>query len=198
MHSRLLLFYLPSLTLSQYFFHLVQVLGIYSLFPTLVASTASIFNCTDAINGKRYLVADLTVTCYEVWHLVYVAGASVSVIVYCIGVPIFLASILILDTCQTTAPRGCKSVKRNAAVHSDAMIRTDEEEDVVPACYKVCPKVKCVCARRSSTPWGFRTASFRERFGLLISGTFSQASSNEYSRIHLTFTSCVSLLEYRL
>ena len=153
--------------------YVLQVLGIYSLFPTLVASTASIFNCTDAINGRRYLVADLTVTCYMGWHLAYIAGAALSVVVYCIGVPIFLTITLIVDTLQCTAPHGCKSKKLNAAVHSDAMNQTDEEADAVPACYKVCPKVKLVCALRSSTPWGFRTASFRERYGLLISGMSS-------------------------
>ena len=45
----------------------VMVLLMYSLYPTLVASTTSIFNCTNPIAGKRYLVADLTVTCYEGW-----------------------------------------------------------------------------------------------------------------------------------
>ena len=43
----------------------VMVLVMYSLYPTLVASTASIFNCTNAIGGKRFLIADLSVTCYE-------------------------------------------------------------------------------------------------------------------------------------
>ena len=55
-------------------FMAVMVLVMYSLFPTLVASTASMFNCSDPIGGKRYLMADLSVTCYE--------GALVFVLFY--------------------------------------------------------------------------------------------------------------------
>ena len=52
-------------------FMAVMVLVMYSLFPTLVASTASMFNCSDPIAGKRYLMADLSVTCYEDAHLLF-------------------------------------------------------------------------------------------------------------------------------
>ena len=76
----------------------VMVLLMYSLYPTLVASTASIFNCTDKIYGKQYLMADLTVTCYEGWHVWYLAGAGISVIVYCIGTPVRYS-------CSSSAPQ---------------------------------------------------------------------------------------------
>ena len=46
----------------------VMVLLMYAIYPTLVRSTATIFNCTNVIDGLRYLTADLTVTCYEGWH----------------------------------------------------------------------------------------------------------------------------------
>ena len=142
----------------------VMVLGMYSLFPTLVASTASIFNCSDPIDGKRYLMADLTVTCLEGWHLVYTAGACVSVIVYCIGTPFVLGSILIFDMCLCTAPKCCKP-KRDHLLESDG-----EVVDKCEAYHRVCPKCVCICARRSDRPWGFQAASFREKFGLLIAG----------------------------
>jgi hypothetical protein len=126
-------------------------------------------------------MADLTVTCYMGWHIVYLAGAALSVIVYCIGVPIVLTHILIFESCTCNAPRGCKAVKRSAEAQSDGMGADDIDEDGdVPACYKVCPKVTCICSQRSSTPWGFRTASFRERFGLLIAGT--QCASARWNR----------------
>ena len=33
-----------------------------------------------------------------------------------------------------------------------------------------CPSCVCICNRRDGTPWGYRTESTRERFGLLIAG----------------------------
>ena len=63
----------------------VMVFVMYILFPTLVASAAGMFNCSDTIDGKRYLLVDLTVTCYEGWHIVYLVAASVAMVVYCFG-----------------------------------------------------------------------------------------------------------------
>ena len=71
----------------------VMVLVMYSLYPTLVSSTASMFNCTDPINNVRYLVHDLTVTCYVGWHIVYLFGASASIVVYCFGA-LFISFVL--------------------------------------------------------------------------------------------------------
>lgn len=70
----------------------VVVFLLFSLYPTIVASLASIFNCTTEIqyNGRRvrYLEADLTVVCYEGLHLVFVCLASVGILVYAIGIPL--------------------------------------------------------------------------------------------------------------
>ena len=195
----------------------VMVLVMYSLYPTLVASTASMFNCTNAIGGKRYLIADLSVTCYEGArnvsracivqrappvhisfsrsalhlslpharscslalslsrarrlmrvrsfageHVIYLILASIGIVIYCLGTPMALSTILICDlfTCS--------------------MRRPVEEADQTPgAARSKRPYLKCtwVLAIRSATPWGFRTASFRERFGLLIAGYDTQRGS---------------------
>lgn len=145
----------------------VMVLVMYSLFPTLVASSTSIFICSDAIGGKHYLMADLTVVCYEGWHIVYLAAASTSLIVYCLGTPVVLAFMIIFDMCTCSAPTCGKK-------------QDDDADEDVPtagprvkgrrACYTVFPKCICICQQRDNTPWGYRTESTRERFGLLLAG----------------------------
>ena len=35
----------------------------------------------------------------------------------------------------------------------------------------------CNCSRRDGTPWGYRTASFREQFGLLVAGYDTERGS---------------------
>jgi hypothetical protein len=137
----------------------VMVLVMYSLYPTLVASTASMFSCSDKIGDKYYLLADLSVTCYVGWHIAYTAFASISIAVYCLGTPIALASLLMTDCCMCAPP----SVR-----HAQDGEVVEEEETARSAPRR--KKCVCMCALRSSTPWGFRTASFRERFGLLVVG----------------------------
>jgi hypothetical protein len=66
----------------------VAVFLLFSLYPSLVAKLASIFNCTESIHGKRYLVADLTVVCYEGIHIVFIAFAVVGVVIYALGIPV--------------------------------------------------------------------------------------------------------------
>jgi hypothetical protein len=134
----------------------VMVLVMYSLFPTLVASTTSIFNCSDAIGGKYYLLIDLTVTCYEGYHLVYLSAALLGIVVYCIGTPITLAALLVVDCCT------CSNASSLREVHSP--------KTALYGLKLAKYHCKCICTRRSSTPWGYRTASIRERFGLLVAG----------------------------
>ena len=59
----------------------VAVFVIFSLYPSLVASIASMFNCTAPIDAVQYLVADLTVRCYEGWHIAFVIFAIFGAIV---------------------------------------------------------------------------------------------------------------------
>jgi len=128
----------------------VMVLFMYSLYPTLVASTASIFNCSDPIEGKQYLLADLTVVCFEGRHLLFLAMAIASVCVYCIGTPLVFAVLMSYELCVCHSPK-CKDTE-------------------LPWRRRFCIRCKCNCKLRSSTPWGYRIASVREQFGLLVAG----------------------------
>ena len=59
----------------------VVVFILFSFYPTLVASVASLYNCTHDIEGSAYLVVDLTVKCYEGTHLLFMAFAFIGAIV---------------------------------------------------------------------------------------------------------------------
>jgi hypothetical protein len=74
------------------------VFTLFSLYPTLVSSIAKIVNCSDPVGGTRYLHADMSVTCYEGWHLVYLGGAALCFVVYCIGIPVLIFVVTILKT----------------------------------------------------------------------------------------------------
>jgi hypothetical protein len=143
----------------------VMMLVAYSLYPALVASTASMFSCSDKIGEKYYLMADLTVTCYEGWHIVYLALATIATIVFCIGIPLGLAALLIFEMCMCTAPPRCPK---------DAL---SDDEAAPSKCRQVCGSCSCTCARRSQTPWGYQTTSVRARFGLFIAGYDTQRGS---------------------
>ena len=69
----------------------VTVFILFTLYVSLVASIASLYNCTAPIEGKAYLVADLTVICYEGLHLAFLTFASVGAIVFAIGIPTAVA-----------------------------------------------------------------------------------------------------------
>ena len=70
---------------------------------------------------------------------------------------ITLAVLLTYDLCQFSAPTCAK------AAHT-------KEDGVAQPRNRFMPKCTCTCQLRSATPWGFRTASIRERFGLLVAG----------------------------
>ena len=72
----------------------VVVFIAFTLFPTLVASIASMFNCTEKIGGVPYLFADLTVKCYEGWHNWFIVFASIGMIVYAIGIPLYVGLVV--------------------------------------------------------------------------------------------------------
>ena len=151
-------------------FNAVMVLTMYGLFPTLVASAASIFNCTDDVDGYRYLSADLSQTCYEGLHFGYLVLSVIAIFVYCLGTPITLATILMFDVCvwKTSTREVVEGDEAN--VIEDERQGEEEESGFCAKFHKVCGTCQCICMKRSSTPWGFRTSSFRERFGLLVSG----------------------------
>jgi hypothetical protein len=74
------------------------VFTLFSLYPTLVSSIAKIVNCSDPIGGKRYLLADMSVTCYEGWHIAYMNVAALCFVVYCIGIPVLVFVVTIFKT----------------------------------------------------------------------------------------------------
>ena len=98
----------------------VLVFTLFTLYPTLVSSIAKIVNCSVPIGGKRYLLADLTVTCYEEWHIVYLVGASVCFLLFCIGIPILVFSVVV---CKN--PIVCRHEKRHDAVEALERINAD-------------------------------------------------------------------------
>ena len=65
----------------------VTVFVLFTLYPTLVASIASLYNCTAEIDGVAYLVADLTVECYKGVHIAFLVFASVGAMIYAVGIP---------------------------------------------------------------------------------------------------------------
>ena len=74
----------------------VVVFVLFTLYPSLVASIASIYNCTQPIEGKAYLVVDLTVTCYEERHIVFIVLASVGAVIFAAGIPAAVAFVVTL------------------------------------------------------------------------------------------------------
>ena len=79
----------------------VYVFIIFALYPTLVSSVMTIFNCEE-IQGTSYLVADLTRECWvyrdadDQHHVFFVVMASIFTVIYCIGIP-FAIMVLLLS-----------------------------------------------------------------------------------------------------
>ena len=72
----------------------VLVFVLFGVYPTLVSSIFTIFRCTDAISGKRYLDDDLTIECYKGLHPTFMAIAIMFGFVYLVGIPFGLGAIL--------------------------------------------------------------------------------------------------------
>jgi hypothetical protein len=108
----------------------VTVFIMFSFYPALVKSIASIYNCTTPIEGKRYLVADFSVICYEGDHIGYLVVATIAGIVYAVGIPVAIAFATALKTpfvCLGAAsgeegPDGQGKAKKNKG-HSSYWIR---------------------------------------------------------------------------
>ena len=98
----------------------VQVFALFTLFPTLVSSTAKMVNCSDPIDGKYYLLADLTVTCYVGWHLAYLTFAAIAFCTYCIGIPLVI--------CSVTAWKFPMRCRRERKRHHEDNTLTDTDE----------------------------------------------------------------------
>ena len=86
----------------------VTVFMLFSFYPALVKSIASIFKCTSPIEGKRYLDADMSIVCYEGDHIVYVLLASLAGVIYAAGIPLAVALVTAFKTpivCRGTVKR---------------------------------------------------------------------------------------------
>ena len=99
---------------------------LYGLYPTLVASTMSIFHCSDPIDGIQYLVADMTVQCYRGIHILFVVLACVAFIVYCLGIPLLVTAVVTLRSPSGwhRSPRCCnmycRVLRRRSASEYDS------------------------------------------------------------------------------
>ena len=103
----------------------ITVFTLFTLFPTLVSSIASIFNCTNDIGGKRYLVADLTVICFEGDHIPVFLFACACFALYAFGIPAAVATATALKTpviCRRK-PR-CVCSRRSHAKYATIDVRT--------------------------------------------------------------------------
>jgi hypothetical protein len=76
----------------------VTAFVLFGLYPTLVKSIASLFNCTENIEGVQYLVADLTVVCYKGRHTSFLIAGIAGTLIYAIGIPIAVALATALKT----------------------------------------------------------------------------------------------------
>jgi hypothetical protein len=75
-----------------------SVFILFSIYPTLVKSIASIFRCTSLIDGVRYLEDDLDVVCWEGFHAsFFFPVAVVCSFVYLIGIPLAFVAIIGLN-----------------------------------------------------------------------------------------------------
>ena len=123
----------------------VAVFALFFLYPTLVASIASIFNCSAPVSGKRYLLADLTVVCNEGGHIALVFFACIGGAVYAVGIPVAVVIATALKT-----PIVC-----HGAVDAETRRRP-------------WARPRCVCARRDQAKYA--AADVRTRFGFLYHG----------------------------
>ena len=153
----------------------VMVLVMYGLFPTVVASTASIFNCTSKIGDKSFLMADLTVTCFEGDHIIFIVAAAVSMVVYCFGTPVLFTLMVIFDMLRVEF--NCGSGSGGGDTNGGVLPSAADVEPTPEPGRCGCCTCACICMKRNSTPWGFRTSSVRERLGLLVVGYDTQRGS---------------------
>ena len=150
----------------------VAVFAMFSLYPTLVSSIASIFNCTADVEGKRYLVADLSVVCYEARHHAFTTLAVIGSVVYAIGIPLTIAYATALKT-----PIVCRrKVKHGEGEEGAAGGRSAEGMRWTAP--------KCVCARRA------REAYVRESVSALPGAAISRPPVRSPSSLLLSSRAC--------
>ena len=114
-----------------------------ALLTLVLSASAQIFNCTDDIAGKRYLLADLTVVCYEGGHLAMLLVACAAALVYAAGIPATVAFATAMKT-----PVVCRG-------------RPDPATGARPW-----TSPRCVCERRAQAKYA--AVDVRTRIGFLF------------------------------
>ena len=143
----------------------VVVFAMFTHYPTLVSSIASIWNCTADIDGVRYLVADLSVVCYAPRHLWFASLACAGAVVYALGIPLAIAYATALKTplvCRgPAAPERADAggVGGERQGTASARLRMDVMRWTVP---------RCVCKRRPAA--AYTSGKMRSRFAFLYNG----------------------------
>ena len=139
----------------------VQIFMLFTLFPTLVASVASMLNCSDKIGGKYYLLADLSVACYEGWHIIYIAIAALAGIVYCIGIP-----LTVYFSVAFKSPIACRQTE--VADEEEPTNRGRQRRRSLAELVTRCKPRFRLCRRRTSSDYA--SHSVRMRYGFLFNG----------------------------
>ena len=83
----------------------VLVFVLFTVYPTLVKSIASILLCTDPIGGKQYLWGDLAEVCWEGDHWLYVAIGAGCGAIYLLGSPLAILVIMYRNRFQLNSPK---------------------------------------------------------------------------------------------
>ena len=143
----------------------VAIFIMFSLYPALVGSVASMLNCV-AVNGKPYLIADVSIVCWEGPHVLFATLAFAFGAVYTLGVPAALGACILFRFRRpaTPAPNAAAAVKA-AVVNADA--GADAE---VAKCEGTQPSAEggsCIKRRASSE---YLTTSVRQSFGFVFEG----------------------------
>ena len=173
----------------------VQVFALFTLYPTLIASIATIVNCSNPVGGKRFLLADLTVTCYEGWHIVFLSGASCCFVMFGCGVPFLVFQVTSLKSLircrrnrreEEQEQEHASDGEGEAEAADEAMVSIDmpreDEQSVEESDRKILYTSlaheyflpKCHCKKRAASD--FKRGSMRTRFGFLFHGYNLQGS----------------------
>ena len=136
----------------------VLVFTLFTLYPTLVSSIAKIVNCSNPIGGKSFLLADMTVTCYETWHLAYLLLAAICFIVYCCGIPVVVFAVSTLKSPIVCVRRFvcCTRVHPSSSAPPPAMLLRDTAAAHALTHSPLPPPPRCFafsCRREKTTTW---------------------------------------------
>jgi len=160
----------------------IQVFMMFTLYPALIGAVASMLNCSDSILGKQYLLADLSVTCYEDWHNAYVAFAAVGGVVYCVGIPFIVYFVVAwkspiacrqVDVVEDVAEETAAGIVEDDgdggaddALFTDNPMRRGRRASVVELTTTCNPRLRC----RRRVKEDYASRSVRMRFGFLFNG----------------------------